>query len=670
LECSAIQQYVVHQAAREDCPQLVDHYAALCCRTQLGNTSFNVSEKLPQASDETLGAAQYNTRLAHHSQEIALASSWLFGGENDKEQHSAQDTRTNTNCDEFMADVERDVGKHVQGEVLTSGADGALGAMAEIGESMLKKRYDKKLVKSAFAIVGPFAGPWGALIGSTFAEFFIPDPNNERIEHLQKGMLCLDAKIKELEKEIDNLKDLIGENKAWISNLAQIPLRRKMSLVLLHLTDNRKCAQLMRCVEKDKSKVQTCQEEAQQLTSHCDVTAFVAKILHGNNYYFLREESTNAFNQIVAIEMAKEEEWKFARDFMGQYLALFISMNFLWNSLEEWATAICQTNPKCSEENVNKMKIAWGAFQKFIHTQVNDEKIMARKMKEAERKMDFKKSKLFDKAKIQCELSYNDLTDYDNTIKVGGTIGPNPPPNSKPHGHNDKTMHGGLWQPRKWRLNCGAVDFQRHTTEGTKFLMDKCKQKPCSVDISEDKIYELSGCHEKTYISRRRRYSSPEDLKKVLKNRQGNWAYDIGVLCDEKLREQCARQNKCEIDVWYQEYYNELDPDLDRLNKTGKILEERKIRNPPYAKAFEKTITIGSCGCTTKKCVAADHMSCYKNAGDRGIRVNADHKNANDAFIIETTANKVCAQRVDSASRWWSTWGMELQIVCHSLTVT
>jgi len=126
-------------------------------------------------------------------------------------------------------------------------------------------------------------------------------------------------------------------------------------------------------------------------------------------------------------------------------------------------------------------------------------------------------------------------------------------------------------------------------------------------------------------------------------------------------------KKKCQIDAWYQEYYNELDPDLDRLNKTGKILEERKIRNPPYAKAFETTITIGNYWGTTKKCVGYDHMSCYKNAGDRGIRVNADHKNANDAFIIETTANKVCAQRVDGA---YSTWGMALQIVCHSLTVT
>merc|ERR1712032_330056 len=116
-----------------------------------------------------------------------------------------------------------------------------------------------------------------------------------------------------------------------------------------------------------------------------------------------------------------------------------------------------------------------------------------------------------------------------------------------------------------------------------------------------------------------------------------------------KILERSVLGKKCQIDAWYQEYYNELDPDLDRLNKTGKILEERKIRNPPYAKAFETTITIGNYWGTTKKCVGYDHMSCYKNAGDRGIRVNADHKNANDAFIIETTANKVCAQRVDGA---------------------
>jgi len=336
-------------------------------------------------------------------------------------------------------------------------------------------------------------------------------------------------------------------------------------------------------------------------------------------------------------------------------------MNFLWNSLEEWATAICQTSPKCSEENVNKMKIAWGAFQKFIHTQVNDEKIMAEKMKQAEKTMDFKKSKLFDKNKIQCELSYKDLTD--DEIKVGGNRGRNNH-NPKPDGHDVRTSSDGIWQLRKWRLNCGYLEDKSNT----KSLMDKCKRKPCSVDISSDKIYELSGCHEKE-LSRGVGYMAPVDLEKKFTNYYNNWAYDVGVLCDENLRAQCVRQKKCQIDAWYQEYYNELDPDLDRLNKTGKILEERKIRNPPYVKALETTITIGNCfrPCVDKKCVGYDHMSCYKNAGDRGIRVNADHKNANDAFIIETTANKVCAQRVDGA---YSTWGMALQIVCHSLTVT
>jgi len=97
----------------------------------------------------------------------------MGGGENDKEQHSAQDTRTNTNCDEFMAEVERDSGKHVQGEVLTSGADGALGVMAEMGESWAKKRWEKnkKTVKSVAAIVGPFA-PLGGIYRQYYCRIF------------------------------------------------------------------------------------------------------------------------------------------------------------------------------------------------------------------------------------------------------------------------------------------------------------------------------------------------------------------------------------------------------------------------------------------------------------------------------------------------------------------
>jgi len=84
--------------------------------------------------------------------------------------------------------------------------------------------------------------------------------------------------------------------------------------------------------------------------------------------------------------------------------------------------------------------------------------------------------------------------------------------------------------------------------------------------------------------------------------------------------------------------------------------------------ALEK-VTIGekSSGSAQSKCVKRAHMNCSRNAGDKGIRVNGDHKNAGDSFIITTTADKVCAERTDSGQK---NWGMFLRIVCTSLTTT
>jgi len=43
-ECARIENYVRHDAAKEDCLQLVDHFAPLCCKSQLGHAPYNVKE--------------------------------------------------------------------------------------------------------------------------------------------------------------------------------------------------------------------------------------------------------------------------------------------------------------------------------------------------------------------------------------------------------------------------------------------------------------------------------------------------------------------------------------------------------------------------------------------------------------------------------------------------
>jgi len=75
---------------------------------------------------------------------------------------------------------------------------------------------------------------------------------------------------------------------------------------------------------------------------------------------------------------------------------------------------------------------------------------------------------------------------------------------------------------------------------------------------------------------------------------------------------------------------------------------------------FSKTVYIGSSGGKNKKCVSFTDMECPSNAGDKGIKVNQDYKNANDRFKITSTSKKVCAKRVDNGGGW----GQKLAITC------
>merc|ERR1712129_110403 len=73
-----------------------------------------------------------------------------------------------------------------------------------------------------------------------------------------------------------------------------------------------------------------------------------------------------------------------------------------------------------------------------------------------------------------------------------------------------------------------------------------------------------------------------------------------------------------------------------------------------------KTITIGK-GSRRTKCVHYKDVVCPKNAGDRGIRVNTDYKNAGDRFSFKYSKNKICAYRLEANHGW----GMNLQIMCE-----
>lgn len=72
-------------------------------------------------------------------------------------------------------------------------------------------------------------------------------------------------------------------------------------------------------------------------------------------------------------------------------------------------------------------------------------------------------------------------------------------------------------------------------------------------------------------------------------------------------------------------------------------------------------VTIGQSLDSSRKCVhAAGPVSCAANAGDRGVRVNADHREAGDSFEITASGTEVCARRADADAPW----GLNLQVSC------
>jgi len=78
-------------------------------------------------------------------------------------------------------------------------------------------------------------------------------------------------------------------------------------------------------------------------------------------------------------------------------------------------------------------------------------------------------------------------------------------------------------------------------------------------------------------------------------------------------------------------------------------------------------LTIGKSSSTTK-CITQsyNHLHCDIDAGDPGKRFNTDFSQAPDAFIISTTANTVCAERIDPGAPP-NGWGMNLQIACTEM---
>jgi len=85
------------------------------------------------------------------------------------------------------------------------------------------------------------------------------------------------------------------------------------------------------------------------------------------------------------------------------------------------------------------------------------------------------------------------------------------------------------------------------------------------------------------------------------------------------------------------------------------------LRRAWLARRVTQKIFIGDSRANTK-CINPNikGLHCNKDSGNRGIRINHDHRKAGDKFKVYMKKTLVCAQRIDSRHGW----GMRLRIKC------
>jgi len=202
----------------------------------------------------------------------------------------------------------------------------------------------------------------------------------------------------------------------------------------------------------------------------------------------------------------------------------------------------------------------------------------------------------------------------------------------------------------------------------TRSNMPKANNIPCQAHYTNDPdiytAYTLEG----------RTYKPPLNLiaaNYLCENRgslggKGGYSKNVGAFKLEKCAEFVSTNSKCGPFFSYglKDGYCDCVP----VNKGQcKLFTDAGTQTSQYSaySMVAKKVTIGSNnGGLQTKCVDNAGMACASNAGNRGIRINGDNKDAGDAFKITTSASQVCTKRVN-ACKWSKKLGFELAAGVH-----
>lgn len=238
---------------------------------------------------------------------------------------------------EKLNSAARKSGLEIASEATVNSADAAVSTIWEVGAVLLEIDTLGKGWKVGAAVVSSVLGPFVATGVGAATEFLMPDPNNERIENLQQGVSCLNHEVQQLEKRVQKLEEKLNIR---INQLRRRPLVKMVAQLSILSQDHTACSKFLWCARKETDK-SLCFRLYYQNMRTCNAVALADQMQKETHYHFLRETQTEEWDQQEMLNLVLSAEWQSVKDLVGGYIAVMDTVMFDWNSLEEWAAALC-----------------------------------------------------------------------------------------------------------------------------------------------------------------------------------------------------------------------------------------------------------------------------------------------------------------------------------------
>eukprot|EP00419_Tripos_fusus_P011867 CAMPEP_0172664480 /NCGR_PEP_ID=MMETSP1074-20121228/6625_1 /TAXON_ID=2916 /ORGANISM="Ceratium fusus, Strain PA161109" /LENGTH=729 /DNA_ID=CAMNT_0013480639 /DNA_START=79 /DNA_END=2268 /DNA_ORIENTATION=+ len=232
-------------------------------------------------------------------------------------------------CDSFMEEAEKDL----------EAAQSAPG--------------NGEVIVDALVHLSAFGGS-AVGFGLSVFEGFSADPNEARIENLQKGMVCMWDAVQDIAESVNNLEADVQYLKNQVAKLHSAPLHKFLAGIERNTAYIVQCTKLMRCIadvkyirdhgyEGDMNKDHCRAQVNNKMEHHCDHTKFSTMAVTPGEMTFLDDISLGWTKDVLneTFRSFKIDMFEPARYLVSLYAAAVHGVHQMQVAVQEWAIALC-----------------------------------------------------------------------------------------------------------------------------------------------------------------------------------------------------------------------------------------------------------------------------------------------------------------------------------------